>query len=107
MLVREGKYGKFLGCSNYPKCKNIQPLNPNPIVYKGTCPKCGKQMTERKSKSGKIYYSCSDYENCKFMSWDEPTGKICPLCGEHLVKKINKDTTTIKCSNKDCKYIEN
>ena len=106
MLIREGRYGKFLGCSNYPKCKNIQPINQNPIVYKGVCPKCGKPMTERKSKSGKIYYSCSDFENCKFMSWDEPTGKICPLCGEHLVKKITKDQTTIKCSNKDCKYIE-
>lgn len=104
MVIREGKYGKFLGCSNFPNCKNIQPLEK--VVYKGTCPKCGKRMTERKSKLGKIYYSCEDYSNCKFMSWDEPTGKKCPKCGEHIVIKRTKDKTQIKCSNKDCDYIE-
>lgn len=106
MVIRDGKYGKFLGCSNYPTCKNIQPLNPVKIVYKGICPKCGKQMTERKSKTGKIYYSCEDYENCKFMSWDEPTGKLCPTCGEHLVVKRTKEKETIKCSSKTCKYVQ-
>lgn len=106
MLIREGRYGKFLGCSNFPKCKNIQPLNATQVVQKGICPKCGKPMTERKSKAGKTYYSCSDYENCKFMSWDEPTGKLCPICSEHLIKKVGKDKTIIKCSNRGCKYIE-
>lgn len=103
MVIREGKYGKFLGCSNFPACKNIQPLNPVQTVYKGTCPKCGKRMTERKSKAGKIYYSCEDFENCKFMSWDEPTGKLCPKCGEHLIVKTIKGEVVEKCSNKDCK----
>ncbi|MBQ9785960.1 MAG: type I DNA topoisomerase [Clostridia bacterium] len=106
MVIRDGRYGKFLGCSNFPTCKNIQPLNPVKTIYKGICPKCGKQMTERKSKAGKIYYSCEDFENCKFMSWDEPTGKLCPECKEHLVRKTIKDKTTIKCSNKSCKYVE-
>lgn len=106
MLIRDGKYGKFLGCSNFPKCRNIQPINTAEVVHKGICPKCGKSMIERKSKTGKIYYSCSDYEKCKFMSWDEPTGKMCPECGEYLVKKIFRDKETIKCSNKGCKYIE-
>ena len=106
MLIREGKYGKFMGCSNYPKCKNIMQINTTPTVYKGICPKCNKPMIERKSKTGKIYYSCSDYENCKFMSWDEPTGKLCPVCKEHLVKRVLKDKQIIKCSNKDCKYVE-
>jgi dUTP pyrophosphatase len=82
----------------------MQSLNQVEIVYKGTCPKCGKRMTERKSKNGKIYYSCEDFEKCKFMSWDEPTGKTCPECGEHLIVKTIKDKTTIKCSNKDCKF---
>lgn len=104
MVIREGKYGKFLGCSNFPTCKNIKPLDQ--IVYKGICPKCGKRMTERKSKSGKVYFSCEDYTNCKFMSWDEPTGKVCPKCGEYLVKKTFKGKTTTKCSNKECDYIE-
>ncbi len=104
MVIREGKYGKFLGCSNFPACKNIQPLEQT--IYKGTCPKCGKRMTERKSKTGKIYYSCEDYTNCKFMSWDEPTGKLCPKCGQHLVVKVRKDDEIVKCSNKDCDYVE-
>lgn len=104
MVIREGKYGKFLGCSNYPTCKNIQPLEK--IVYKGVCPKCGKRMTERKSKTGKIYFSCEDFTNCKFMSWDEPTGKLCPKCGEHLVKKKINGKEQVKCSKKGCDYIE-
>lgn len=103
MVVREGKFGKFLGCSNFPVCKNIQPLNPVEIVYKGSCPKCGKPMTERKSKAGKIYYSCSDFEKCKFMSWDEPTGKLCPKCGEHIIVKEIKGERVERCSNKACK----
>ena len=106
MVIRDGKFGKFLGCSNYPTCKNIQPLNPVKIEFKGTCPNCGKRMTERKSKAGKIYYSCEDYENCKFMSWDEPTGKRCPECGEHLIIKRTKDSEKVKCSNKTCKFVQ-
>lgn len=104
MVIREGRYGKFLGCSNFPACKNIQALEQT--VYKGTCPKCGKRMTERKSKAGKVYYSCEDYTNCKFMSWDEPTGKKCPKCDEHIVVKTFRGKTQTKCSNKDCDYIE-
>ncbi len=106
MVIRDGKYGKFLGCSNFPACKNIQPLNPVQVVYKGICPKCGKRMTERKSKGGKIYYSCEDYEKCKFMSWDEPTGKLCPKCNEHLIMKTTNGKTVVKCSSKACKYVE-
>ncbi|MBQ7885232.1 MAG: type I DNA topoisomerase [Clostridia bacterium] len=104
MVIRDGRYGKFLGCSNFPACKNIQPLEQ--IKYKGICPQCGKRMTERKSKAGKIYYSCEDYTNCKFMSWDEPTGKKCPKCGQHIVIKTFRGKTQTKCSNKDCDYIE-
>jgi len=104
MVIREGRYGKFLGCSNYPTCKNIQPLEKT--EYKGICPKCGKRMTVRKTKTQKIYYSCEDYANCKFMSWDEPTGKNCPKCGEHIITKTFRGNQTIKCSNKECDYVE-
>ncbi len=104
MVIREGKYGKFLGCSNFPTCKNIQPLEQP--KFKGVCPKCGKRMVERKSKAGKLYFSCEDYTNCKFMSWDEPTGKKCPKCGEHIVIKLQKGKTITKCSNKECDYID-
>lgn len=104
MLIRDGKYGKFLGCSNYPNCKNIKSLEKT--EYSGTCPNCHKRMVVRKSAKGKIYYSCEDYTNCKFMSWDIPTGNKCPKCNSPIVEKTIKGITQIKCSNKECDYIE-
>ncbi len=101
MLVREGKYGKFLGCSNFPSCKNIMPYN-EPSSPKGICPDCGKKVLQKRSKKGKIFYSCSGYPNCNFMSWDIPTGEKCPNCGAHMVKKGKK----IICSNSSCKYVK-
>ena len=67
----------------------------------GKCPECGAPMTPRKSKKGKTYYSCSRYPDCKFMSWDIPTGEKCPECGSPLVQTARGG---IKCSNKECKY---
>ncbi len=101
MVIREGKYGKFLGCSNFPNCKNIMPYN-EPTAPKGICPECGKEVLQKKSKKGKIFYSCSGYPDCKFMSWDIPTGEKCPECGAYLVKKGKK----IICSNSSCKYVK-
>lgn len=67
----------------------------------GICPECGSATTVRKSKKGKVYYSCSGYPHCKFMSWDLPTGEKCPTCGDALVKTARGN---IKCNNKDCSY---
>ena len=103
MVEREGKYGKFLACPNFPTCKNVQSIKAEAKVV-AKCPKCGKNVLERKSKKGTIYYSCEDYTNCKFISWDIPTGEFCPKCNEFLVKKDTKTTTTIKCSNPNCDY---
>ena len=66
------------------------------------CPKCGKPTKKMTSRTGKVFYGCSGYPECKFMSWDMPTGKLCPQCGEYLVNIDGK----IKCSNKKCKYEE-
>ena len=99
MVVREGKFGKFLGCSNFPSCKNIMQYNDEKTPT-GVCPECGKTVVQRKSKKGKIFYSCSGYPDCKFMSWDVPTGEKCPECNSHLVIKGKK----IVCSNADCKF---
>ena len=68
----------------------------------GKCPECGSAMTVRKSKRGKVYYSCLGYPDCKFMSWDVPTGDKCPQCNNALVKTARGN---IKCSGKDCSYI--
>ncbi len=101
MLLREGKYGKFYGCSNFPKCRNIMPYNlENEKKPVGKCPKCGKNVFALKSKRGKTFYACEDKDGCNFMSWDIPTGEKCPNCEGYLVKKGKK----IKCSM--CDYVK-
>lgn len=101
LVIREGKYGKFLGCSNFPTCKHIQPFEDEKTPT-GICPDCGKVVKQRKSKKGKIFYACSGYPECSFMSWDIPTGEKCPECNSPLVQKGKK----ILCSSSDCKYVK-
>lgn len=103
MIVKTGRYGKFLACPNYPECKTTMPYGEKKSddVYEGVCPDCGKPTKRLKSKRGKIYYGCSGYPECKFMSWDIPTGKKCPDCGGALVQTARGG---VKCSNKECSY---
>ncbi|MBQ8308306.1 MAG: type I DNA topoisomerase [Clostridia bacterium] len=102
MVVKSGKFGKFLACPSYPDCKTTlsMPSDEEPKLA-GKCPECGAAMTVRKSKKGKVYYSCSGYPDCKFMSWDIPTGDKCPECDQPLVKTARGN---VKCSNKECSY---
>ncbi len=102
MVVKSGKFGKFLACPSYPDCRSTMsmPSDEAPKLA-GKCPDCGAAMTVRKSKKGKVYYSCSGYPDCKFMSWDKPTGDKCPQCNEALVSTARGN---VKCSNKDCSY---
>lgn len=101
MLIRTGKYGKFLGCSNFPKCRNIMPLEQKEEKkVAGICPDCGKEVFARTSKRGKVFYSCSGYPDCKFMSWYPPTGEKCPQCSGYLMKKGKK----VVCSESGCNY---
>ena len=90
MYVRNGKNGKYLSC---PKCNTNRPI----AEIAGVCPVCGAPTRRMKSKAGKIFYSCSNYPKCKFMSWEQPTGEKCPKCGKYLVKKGKK----ICCSSCD------
>ena len=94
MLIREGRFGKFLACSGYPECKTTKPFE-KPICK---CPKCGGDIYKRRSKKGKTFYGCSGYPNCDFVAFDEPTGELCPKCKSPLVKV--KDV--VKCSNRNC-----
>ncbi len=105
MIIRDGRYGKFLACPNYPKCKNIKNLQENNKVV-AKCPKCGKNVFERKSKKGKLFYVCEDSENCKFISWDIPLDEKCPKCDCYLTKHETKNNIIKKCSNESCDYIE-
>lgn len=87
MLIREGRFGKFLGCSNFPKCKNVKPYETEEKKPVGKCPDCGKNVFALKTKRGKAFYACEDRTGCNFMSWDIPTGEKCPDCGKYLIKK--------------------
>ncbi len=101
MLLREGRFGKFLGCSNFPKCRNIKPYQTEDVKKPvGKCPECGKNVYAVKTKKGKTFYACEDREGCNFMSWDIPTGEKCPECGKYMIKKGKRE----KCSS--CKYIK-
>ncbi len=96
LVIRKGKYGEFVACSNYPKCKYIKKeQKESHDICK--CPVCGGTIIERTTKKGKTFYGCSNYPKCKLASWDLPTGELCPNCKNLLVDKNG----TIKCSNCD------
>lgn len=103
MLIRSGKFGKFLACPNYPTCKSTLPFEETKKedVLEGTCPLCKKPAKRLFTKTGRLYYGCTGYPTCKFMSWDEPTGEKCPQCGEAIVRTKKG---VVKCSNRDCAY---
>jgi len=106
MLLRWGKFGKFLGCSGYPECKNIQPLE-KPVDLGIKCPECAEgNIKERKSRWGKVFYGCDKYPECKFASWDKPMPTPCPDCASPiLVEKVTKrNGRTHRCYKKDCGY---
>ncbi|MEZ0537755.1 type I DNA topoisomerase [Caldicellulosiruptoraceae bacterium PP1] len=101
MVIKRGRFGKFLACPGYPECKNTKPLLKYIDV---TCPKCSSRMVERRSKKGKIYYSCEN-TNCDTISWEKPQ-KNCPVCGNFMYLKGKKNERTLVCSNEQCGYKE-
>ena len=108
MAIKHGRFGKFLGCSAYPECKNIQPLE-KPKDTEVPCPDCGKgTFLEKKSRRGKIFYSCSQYPKCKRALWNMPIKKPCPECGAPFVtEKVTKRRGTEHiCANEACGWKE-
>ena len=99
MVVKIGRFGKFLACPGFPECKNTKP-----IVEKmpGRCPKCGSTILKRKSKRGYTYYGCERGAECGFMSWDVPTAEDCPKCGQTMFKKSGKGRMKPFCINEAC-----
>jgi DNA topoisomerase-1 len=91
MQVRFGRYGKFLGCSGYPECSNIQPIH-KPVPTGIACLKCGTgEMMERRSRRGTIFYGCNRYPECDFVAWDKPIQEPCPSCGaKFITEKMTK-----------------
>lgn len=99
MMRKVSRFGPFLSCSDYPNCKNIKNIEKKTNVK---CPKCGQgEIIERRSKRGKIFFSCNRYPDCDFALWDRPTGEACPECKQLLVYAAKG---TVKCSNKECSY---
>ncbi|AEB76138.1 DNA topoisomerase I [Clostridium botulinum] len=101
MVIKHGRFGDFLACPGYPECKNTKPIVEEIDV---PCPLCGGKILIRKSKKGRRFYGCSNYPECKFVSWSEPVIEKCPKCGSFMVKKQSKSRGNyIECSNKECK----
>lgn len=100
MVIKIGPYGKFLGCSGFPDCKNTKR-----IVNEtgGLCPKCGGKMLAKKSKKGKPFFGCENYKDCNYMTWDTPIAEECPKCGKTLFKKTGKNGK-IYCANEECDF---
>ena len=97
MVIKSGRYGKFVACSGFPECRNAHPLVKD---TGGICPECGGHMLVRKSAKGRIYYGCSNYPKCNFMTWDEPVPEKCPQCGQTLFKKKGQ----LHCAKEGCGF---
>ncbi len=98
MVVKSGRFGKFLACPGYPECKNTKPFVTKTTA---TCPKCGAEVVERKSKKGRTFYGCSEWPKCDFVTWDKPTDEKCPECGKSLFKTAG---SIKRCLGENCSY---
>ena len=99
MVIKYGPHGRFLACPGFPECRNTKPYYEKIGV---ACPKCGKDIVLKKTQKGRKYYGCIDNPECDFMSWQKPSDKKCPVCGNYMVEKGNK----LACSEKTCGYVE-
>lgn len=101
MVIKKGRFGKFLACPGYPECKNTKPIVEELDVE---CPKCKGKIVVRKSKKGKVFFGCGNYPQCNFVSWYKPVKEKCPNCGNMLVEKTVKGNKELKCTNEECNY---
>ena len=98
MIIKSGRFGKFLACPGYPECKNTKPLV---LETKAACPVCGGKVIEKKSKRGYAFYGCGNYPDCNFMTWDKPTDDLCPQCNKSLFKRKGG---LLVCLNEGCGF---
>lgn len=103
MVVKIGRFGKFIACSAYPKCKTTKAI---PLGVK--CPQDGGNLVQKRSKKGRIFYACANYPKCEFALWDRPINKTCPNChAPFLIEKVSKQAgASLQCRNQDCGYKE-
>ena len=98
MVIKTGRYGKFLACPGYPTCKNTRRIVEN---TDGVCPKCGGAVVAKKSKGGRKFFGCANYPKCDFATWNEPTKELCPKCGKTMFRKKGKSTGLV-CLTEGC-----
>ena len=98
MVIKSGRFGRFLACPGYPECKNAKPLV---TETKAVCPKCGKKIIEKRSRRGFVFYGCEGWPECDFSTWDKPTDETCPKCGKSLFKKKGG---VIACPDESCGF---
>lgn len=101
MVIKTGRFGKFLACPGFPECRNARPILEEAGV---NCPKCGGRVLIKKTRRGKRYLGCENNPKCGFMTWDMPAGENCPKCGNFLVKKYSGRKILMKCSNEGCDF---
>ena len=103
MVIKSGRFGRFLACSNYPTCKTTKPITTG---VKCPEPDCKGEITEKRSKRGKVFFSCTKYPACKFASWDKPVAQPCPQCGAPFLveKRQRSGGVSLACINKECGY---
>ncbi|MCF8010772.1 MAG: type I DNA topoisomerase [Clostridiales bacterium] len=99
LVVKMGRYGKFLACPGFPDCRYTKPLLEHTGV---SCPECGGELVIRRSRKGRKFYGCSNYPNCEFVTWDQPTARKCPECGSMMVQKNVRGKEVYRCINKEC-----
>jgi DNA topoisomerase I len=102
MVIKSGRFGKFLACPGFPECRNARPILDEAGV---NCPKCSGKVLYKKTRKGRRYLGCENNPNCGFMTWDMPAGENCPNCGNFLVKKYSGKKLSFKCSSETCDYI--
>ncbi|EOU2126884.1 type I DNA topoisomerase [Clostridium perfringens] len=102
MVIKHGRFGDFLACPGYPECQNTKPIVEE---VDANCPLCGGKILVKRSKKGNRFYGCSNYPECNFVSWYEPTNEKCQECGSYMVKRYSKSKGEyLQCSDKECKY---
>lgn len=105
MVIKSGRFGKFLACPGYPECKNTKPITEDTGV---SCPLCGSKVVKKKSKNGYAYFGCEHNPTCGFMTWDKPTKLKCPDCGSDLFRHTDRDTKEVSnvCHREGCGYTD-
>ena len=104
LLIKYGRFGKFLACSGFPECRHTESMTEEIGVK---CPQCDGPILALKTKKGRRFYGCSNYPQCEFKSWNKPTGEKCPRCGDAMVEKVHKSKEVEQvCQNSECKYIK-